>query len=378
MPRGFRFVIVLVLVLLLLHSVPWSLLVMAPAWPAVVTLIGTAVFALMLVAFPLLMMRGHGKRHNDGLAVIGDSWLGIIWQLFVWSTIGWLISFVLQVAGVPHLVSARWVAAVVGVWTVGILLLGFQRAMRVPPARETDVLIPRLGQGLDGLRLVIIADTHFGPIKRGGWSRRLVERVNELDADVLAHVGDLADGTVAMRHDQVEPLRNARGRLARVYITGNHEYFSGAGEWIRHMTELGWDALHNRHLVISRGGDQLIVAGVDDLTAAGSGEDDQGADLAKALAGSDPALPILLLAHQPKQIKQSIAGGVDLQISGHTHGGQLWPFHYLVMLDQRSLHGLVGFGSRTQLYTSRGSGFWGPPFRVFAPNELSVLTLRSA
>lgn len=167
MPRGFRFVIVLVLVLLLLHSVPWSLLVMAPAWPAVVTLIGTAVFALMLVAFPLLMMRGHGKRHNDGLAVIGDSWLGIIWQLFVWSTIGWLISFVLQVAGVPHLVSARWVAAVVGVWTVGILLLGFQRAMRVPPARETDVLIPRLGQGLDGLRLVIIADTHFGPIKRG-------------------------------------------------------------------------------------------------------------------------------------------------------------------------------------------------------------------
>ncbi len=376
MPRGFRFVIVLVLVLLLMHSVPWSLLVIAPDWPMPVTIVGTAVFALMLVAFPVVMMRGHGKRHHDLLAVIGDSWLGIIWQLFIWSTIGWLVSFALELAGVPDLARARWVAAVTGLWAIGILILGYQRAMRVPPARVTEVRIPRLGKGLDGLRVVIIADTHFGPIKREDWSRRMVERVNELDADVLAHVGDLADGTVDMRANQVEPLRQARGRLARVYITGNHEYFSGAGEWIKHMTELGWDALHNRHLVVSRGGDRLIVAGVDDLTAAGSGEKGQGADLTKALAGSDPELPILLLAHQPKQIGQSITGGVDLQISGHTHGGQMWPFHYLVKLDQKSVHGLVGFG-RTQLYTSRGSGFWGPPFRVFAPNELSVLTLRA-
>ena len=134
--------------------------------------------------------------------------------------------------------------------------------------------------------------------------------------------------------------------------------------------------LHNRHIVVERGGDTLVVAGVDDVTAHGSGVDGHGADLAAALAGVDPALPVLLLAHQPKQVAQAASAGVDLQISGHTHGGQIWPFHFLVRLDQPVVQGLSRHGERTQLYTSRGTGFWGPPFRVFAPSEITLLTLR--
>ena len=161
-------------------------------------------------------------------------------------------------------------------------------------------------------------------------------------------------------------------------MTGNHEYYGEAQRWVEHMQDLGWEPLHNRYLVVERGGDRLVVAGVDDRTAAGSGLPGHGADHAAALAGADPELPILLLAHQPKQIDAAVVHGVDLQLSGHTHGGQIWPFHYLVRTDQPVLAGLSRHGKRTRLYTSRGTGFWGPPFRIFAPSEITVLTLRCA
>jgi predicted MPP superfamily phosphohydrolase len=163
-----------------------------------------------------------------------------------------------------------------------------------------------------------------------------------------------------------------------VYVTGNHEYFGEAQGWLDHMAELGWEPLHNRHVVVERGGDRLVLAGVDDVTAESSGLAGHRANLAGALAGADPELPVLLVAHQPKYVGQAASAGIDLQISGHTHGGQIWPFNFLVRIDQPVVHGLSRHGERTQLYTSRGTGFWGPPFRVFAPSEITLLTLRSA
>ncbi len=197
---------------------------------------------------------------------------------------------------------------------------------------------------------------------------------------MLAHTGDLVDGSLTTRSHQVEPLGAARARDARVFITGNHEYFSGAREWTGYMDSLGWTVLRNHHIVVRRdspsgGADELVLAGIDDRTAAGSGLPGHGADLDAALAGAPDGAPVVLLAHQPRQVLGAV-GRVDLQLSGHTHGGQLWPFHYLVRLDQPVLHGLSRHGPRTQLYTSRGTGFWGPPFRIFAPPEIAVLTLR--
>jgi predicted MPP superfamily phosphohydrolase len=161
-----------------------------------------------------------------------------------------------------------------------------------------------------------------------------------------------------------------------VYVTGNHEYFSEAQGWLDYMDSIGWAALHNRHVIVEREGDRLIVAGVDDATAKASGVSGHGANLESALTGADPTLPVLLLAHQPKQVAHAVRAGVDLQVSGHTHGGQIWPFNFLVRLDQPVVQGLSRHGERTQLYTSRGTGFWGPPFRVFAPSEITLLTLR--
>jgi predicted MPP superfamily phosphohydrolase len=284
---------------------------------------------------------------------------------------------VLAAVGVGDPGRSRWVAGIALVWVVAQGVWGFWQARRIPAVRRVEVTIARLGVGLDGLRVALIADTHFGPINRARWSAGVARVVNGLDADVLAHAGDLADGSVAQRRQQAAPLAGMQARHARVYITGNHEYMSGAVEWSAHMAELGWTVLHNQHLLIERGGSMLAVAGIDDRTAAGSGVPGHGADLRAALTGIQSGIPVLLLAHQPKQVSLAAAAGVDLQLSGHTHGGQIWPFHLIVRAEQGVLHGLTRHGDRTQLYTSRGSGFWGPPLRVFAPSEITLLTLRS-
>jgi predicted MPP superfamily phosphohydrolase len=376
--RVLRFTLIIALVMLLLFGVPWWTLVLAGNdWPAGLFVPVTVIFALAVLAFPALMVTGHGRLHLDWAARIADVLLGVVWVLFVWSVLGNLLGLVLPAVGVHDPDRSRIVSAVVAVIGLVLLLWGYAEAMRVSRVRRIDVTIPRLGAGFDGARIVLLTDTHYGPINRARWSRGVVDVVNTLDADIVAHTGDIADGEVAQRREQAAPLGDVRAGLARVYVTGNHEYFSGAQRWVEHMASLGWEALHNRHVVVSRGGDQLVIAGVDDRTAAGSGVPGHHADHEAALQGADPALPVLLLAHQPEMITGAVAHGVDLQLSGHTHGGQIWPFHYLVRIDQPVLQGLSRHGDRTQLYTSRGTGFWGPPFRVFAPSEITLITLHA-
>lgn len=373
-PRRLRFGAGLVGILLLLFGMPFWTLVAAPAWSPAVTGVGGVVFGLAAVAFPVLMVFGH-LRGIDAAARAGDTLLGVIWVLFVWSVLGGVLRLVLTLAGVD---AAARIAAVAAL-AVAVLLLawGYAEAMRVPRVREVPVTLPRLGAGLDGTRLVMLTDTHYGPIDRARWSKKVAAVADRLGGDIVAHVGDIADGPVEVRREQVAPLATIGAGLARVYVTGNHEYFGDAPGWMEHMRDIGWEPLHNRHVVVERGGDRLVVAGIDDFTAQGSGAPGHGADLDAALSGADPSLPVLLLAHQPKQIRQAEAAGVDLQISGHTHGGQIWPFHYLVRLDQPLVAGLAKITARTQLYTSRGTGFWGPPFRIFAPSEITVLTLHA-
>jgi predicted MPP superfamily phosphohydrolase len=375
--RPLRFGVTITVVLALLFGVPWWTVVVAGArWPGAVVVAGTIVFGGALVAFPVLMYLGHGRR-RDRAARTGDTILGVIWVMFAWAVLGNVLRLALMVAGVADPARSRIIAVAVAVVSLVLVCWGYAEAMRVPRIKRVDVAIPRLGAGLDGVRVVLLTDTHYGPIDRARWSAGVVAAVNTLDADIVCHTGDIADGTVSQRREQAAPLGDVRARLARAYVTGNHEYFGEAQGWLDHMSALGWQPLHNRHLVVERGGARLVVAGVDDITAASSGRPGHRADHATALAGVDPALPVLLLAHQPKQIGEAVAHGVDLQISGHTHGGQIWPFHYLVRLDQPTVHGLSRHGDRTQLYTSRGTGFWGPPFRIFAPSEITLLTLRA-
>jgi uncharacterized protein len=364
-------------ILALLFGVPFvTLVVSGQRWPTAAVIVVTIVFAGVLSAFPWLMFRGHG-RGADRLAVAGDTILGVVWVLFAWSVAGNILRLILWALGIEDPDRARVVAAAVVSVSAVLLIWGNREAMRVPRIKQVEIAISGLGAGLDGMRVVLLTDTHYGPINRARWSRRVSEAVNALDADVVCHTGDIADGTVEQREEQAAPLGSIRARLAKTYVTGNHEYFGEPQGWLDHMQSLGWAALHNRHIVVERDGARLIVAGVDDRTAKGSGRPGHGADHAAALAGADRTLPVLLLAHQPKQIGGAVEHGIDLQISGHTHGGQIWPFHFLVRTDQPVVSGLSRHGPRTQLYTSRGTGFWGPPFRVFAPSEISVLVLHA-
>jgi uncharacterized protein len=376
--RHWRRIAVVTAIMLLLFGVPWwTLLSPGASWPTAMFVAGTLLFAAVFAAMPLLMVFGHGRRHLDWAAVTGDALLGAVWVMFVWSVLGQVLQLVLHIAGVEDPVRSRVVAGAVLAAVAALLVWGFVEAMRVPRVKEVDVAIINLGPGMEGLRVAVITDTHYGPINRAQWSAGVVARVNELGADLVCHVGDIADGPVDVREPQASPLAAVKATSSRVYVTGNHEYFSEAQEWLDYMESIGWAALHNRHVIIERGGDRLIVAGVDDATARASGVHGHGADLETALAGADRALPVLLFAHQPKQVTHAVRAGVDLQVSGHTHGGQIWPFNFLVRLDQPVVHGLSRHGDRTQLYTSRGTGFWGPPFRIFAPSEITLLTLRS-
>ncbi|WP_344413285.1 metallophosphoesterase [Pseudonocardia ailaonensis] len=372
-PRGF--LVPLAVVPALLFGVPlWTVVLGGQGWPLGVRVAGIVLAVLAYAGLPLLMAAGHGRRRSDAAARVGDTLLGLAWLLFACSVLGLVLELVLLVAGTPG--RERIVAyAVVAAW---VLLVGYGlvEALRVPRVREREVVLDRLGPGLDGARVVVLTDTHFGPLDRTRWSERVAAVVRGLEPDLLVHAGDIADGDVARRGGQARPMVELTAPLGRFSIVGNHEHFSGAEQWVAHLRDLGWQVLVNAHAVVERGGDELVVAGVDDPAGRGrplSG----GPDLDAALTGAAPDLPVLLLAHQPSQVGAAVAAGVDLQVSGHTHGGQIWPFHLIVRLEQRALAGLSRRGERTQLYTSRGTGFWGPPLRVFAPSEITVLVLRA-
>ncbi|MFD5830415.1 metallophosphoesterase [Lentzea sp. NPDC060358] len=370
--RRVVFTLVLLTVTTLLFWVPFEGLFAASAeWPDPVRPVAAVVFAAAAIAMIVLFTR----RTSDRAARISQFLLGFVWIAFVWTLLTDLVRLGLALGGVENPLRSRVVAVLLAVVIVVITAYGVHEAMRVPRIKRQDVTIPRLDPAFDGLTVAVVTDTHYGAINRAKWSRGMVDALNGLNADVAVHVGDIADGTADQRLEQATPLGDVN-TAHRFYITGNHEYYSNAQGWIDLMTRLGWKALHNEHVTLERGGARLVFAGIDDITADHSGEPGHAADLGRALAGA-PQAPVVLLAHQPSEIKKAVAAGVDLQLSGHTHGGQIWPFHYLVRLQQPVVAGLSRHGDRTQLYTSRGSGFWGPPMRVFAPSEITLLTLKA-
>jgi len=202
------------------------------------------------------------------------------------------------------------------------------------------------------------------------------ERVNAIAPDLVAATGDLVDGSVARIGDEVEPFAAMRAKHGVFFVTGNHDFYSGADAWTKRLTDLGWRVLRNDRVSIGAGEASFDLAGVDDvhgrLVEAGAGE-----DVARALADRDASRPVVLLAHDPSTFHRASQHGVDLQLSGHTHGGQIWPFRYLVRLSVPWVAGLYRRGA-SALYVSSGTGFWGPPMRLAAPAEITEITLRRA
>jgi predicted MPP superfamily phosphohydrolase len=274
-----------------------------------------------------------------------------------------------------RLFLGRATAAVAGVSALGTVGYGMSSALGDPVIERVKVALPKLDSRLSGLRFAVVSDIHLGPLTGIGHTERIVRMINGLEADVVAIVGDLVDGSVAQLGALAKPLKSLESRYGAFFVTGNHEYFApeGPGEWVEELGELGVRSLRNERVEIRHQGAVLDLAGVNDVGGTPVGD---GPDFTKALGGREAGRSTVLLAHQPIQVSEAARHGVDLQLSGHTHGGQIAPFNLVVGLQQPVVSGLATIDG-VQVYVSRGAGFWGPPVRVGAPPEITMLELRS-
>ncbi|MGW7451696.1 metallophosphoesterase [Streptomyces sp. NPDC054787] len=257
-------------------------------------------------------------------------------------------------------------AAAVAVATVGA---GTYGVLRGPSVRRVRVPLAKLPRAAHGFRIAVVSDVHLGPVLGRAHAQRVVDTVNRTQPDLIAIVGDLVDGSVPDLGRAAEPLRGLTARHGSYFVTGNHEYFSGAQQWVDHVRELGLTPLENARRALPH----FDLAGVNDVQGELEGS---GPDFGAALGDRDRTRAAVLLAHQPVVIHDAVRYGVDLQLSGHTHGGQLWPGNYLAELANPTVAGLERYGD-TQLYVSRGAGAWGPPVRVGAPSDITVVELAS-
>ncbi|MEV0296267.1 metallophosphoesterase [Nocardia sp. NPDC050710] len=257
-------------------------------------------------------------------------------------------------------------AALAAVTTVGY---GTHGVLTGPRVKQLTVPLANLPRAAHGFRIAVVSDIHLGPILGRGFAERVVETINGTQPDLIAVVGDLVDGSVEHLRSAVEPLSRLHARHGAYFVTGNHEYFSGAEQWTEHVQELGLRLLANSRTELPH----FDLAGVNDIQGERIG---QGPDFVAALGDRDLARTAVLLAHQPVQIHDAVEFGVDLQLSGHTHGGQVWPGNFLAGLANPTVAGLERYGD-TQLYVTRGAGAWGPPVRVGAPSDITVIELAS-
>lgn len=363
-------------ILALGHFYVWRRLVADPSLPAPWDLIGTgATLALFFgtpasFAIPRLVPRPVAAL--------------LMWPLWTWMGVAFLLIVLLGAIDLVRLfvdVDARTAALAAGGATAALTATSVASALAPVRVREVRVPLDRLPPSLDGTTIVQLSDVHVDLLVGRRWLARIVRRVAEIDPAAVVITGDLVDGTVEQLRDDVAPLAELRPRWGTFFVTGNHEYYgrvtpiAAAEEWIAELERIGVRVLRNERVAIGEGDATIDIAGVYDASAASYGRAHRP-DVARALEGRDPRRPVILLAHQPLAIRAAARHGVDLQLSGHTHDGQIWPFKYLVHLQQPYVEGLRRHEG-TWLFVSRGTGFWGPPMRLFAPAEITKIVLEA-
>ncbi|MEV4094286.1 metallophosphoesterase [Streptosporangium saharense] len=387
------FVVLIVLMTTLVHYYLWRRLVRATTAPGPLRRALTWATVVLGALIPLTLVGSHS-----------DWGRVLVWPGFLWLAVMYYLAVFLVLLEVPRAVAlavlrrrtrvlapagapepreeglnrrdfvARTAAAVAGAGALVTVGTGVRTALGDPVIERVSVTLPGLDPRLGGLRFAVVSDIHLGPLTGIGHTERIVRMVNGLQADVVAIVGDLVDGTVAELGPLARPLRSLESRHGSYFVIGNHEYYTANGpdEWVEELRDLGVRPLRNERVEIAHAGAVLDLAGVDDVTGSAGGG---GPDFERTFGGRDPARSAVLLAHQPVQAVQAAKYGVDLQLSGHTHGGQMVPFNLIVPLQQPLVSGL-GEVDGTQVYVTRGAGFWGPPVRVGAPPEITLLELR--
>ncbi len=365
----------------LLHAyVAWRV---APALPGAAW---AALFVALLLASALLMplaVIARRVRHppwSDRLAWAGALAMGLFSSLFVLTLARDALLLVAALVGLAApdalagLPLARWSAVAVPLAGLAVSAWGFVNARRTAAVVSVDVPIADLPAALHGFTIAQISDIHVGPTIKYAYLQRIVDAVNGIRADLVAVTGDLVDGSVRELAAHVAPLAALRSTYGTFFVTGNHEYYSGASAWVAELRRLGLNVLMNEHVVLQHAGTPLLIAGVTDF-GAHHFDPAQRSDPQAALAGAPAAATTrVLLAHQPRSADAAERAGFQLQLSGHTHGGQFLPWNLFVRLQQPFTAGLHRL-RRLWVYTSRGTGYWGPPKRFGAPSEITRLRL---
>jgi predicted MPP superfamily phosphohydrolase len=383
--RGLR------LLSLLLHVLVGALLVPALVHAAG-PVAGGALVAWLVASAVLMPMGLRGRRPHGGRRDTLVAWtallaMGGFSSLAVLTLLRTALMGVLQVAAWvragavgPQLAAWHDITAIaVPLLALALTAWGYANARRPAKVKSVDIPLRDLPPALHGFRIAQLSDIHVGPTIRGDWLRPLVDRVNALRPDVVAITGDLVDGSVQELASQVAPLAGLRSRHGTFFVTGNHEYYSGAASWVAELRRLGLTVLMNEHVVLRHGDDPqdpggaLVLAGVTDWSAQHF-DPAQRSDPRRAIAGAPDRAPKVLLAHQPRSAPAAAEAGFDLQLSGHTHGGQFLPWNFFVPLQQPFVAGLHAVKD-LWVYVSRGTGYWGPPKRLGAPSEITELRL---
>ncbi len=370
---------------LLIHAYVGARIIPALAdWPLIQVLIGLELLASMvMIPLGLTARRFKVPAVADRVAWAGMLFMGLFSSLFVLTLLrdAALLVARLVLAAAPNTVSfdslATWSAAAVALMGLLMTAWGFINARRTAAVVRVDVPIAGLPEDLHGFSIAQISDIHVGPTIKRGYLQSIVDVVNDLNVDVVAVTGDLVDGSVEELSHHVAPLGGLSSRHGTFFVTGNHEYYAGAHAWISELERLGLNVLMNEHVVLQHGAPTVVLAGVADYSAVHFDKSHRS-DPHAAMSGAplDAAVRVLL-AHQPRSASEAAKAGFQLQLSGHTHGGQFWPWNFFVRFQQPFTAGL----HRVQdlwIYTSRGTGYWGPPKRFGAPSEITHLRLVTA
>lgn len=323
--------------------------------------------------------RRRQKDRGDRAMVSAFVALGFLSSLLVLTLlrdaallVAWIGSNIGLAVSTPAL--ATWSALAVPAIATLMTVWGLVNARRTARVVTVDVPIADLPAPLHGFTIVQISDIHVGPTIRGDYVESIVGAVNRLEADMVAVTGDLVDGSVAQLRSHVAPLSGLTSRHGTYFVTGNHEYYSGVTAWVAELRSLGVKVLLNEHVVLIHNDEALVIAGVTDHGGHHFDESHRSDPAAAVAAAPDHARVRILLAHQPRSAEAASRAGFQLQLSGHTHGGQFWPWNFFVRLQQPFTAGLQRL-QNLWVYTSRGTGYWGPPKRFGAPSEITRLRL---
>jgi uncharacterized protein len=368
------------LILLLPAYIGWRLLAALSIGPIGVW----AGIALLIVCCALIPLGVRNRsisnpRLADFLAWVGVLSMGVFSTLLVLTL---LREFILLAAGVflPGAQAASW-AAPTARWTLALTgfatLTGLGLALRRPRVVHVDIPVADLPKALHGFSIAQISDVHVGPTIKRGFVEKIVAVVNGLKADLIAVTGDLVDGSVQQLSVHTAPLAGLTARHGAYFVTGNHEYYSGERAWTAEIRRLGLRVLKNEHVVLKHDGASLVLAGVTDLSAHHFDAAEHSDPVAALRGAPADAGAKVLLAHQPNSAAAAAGAGFDVQISGHTHGGQFWPWNLFVGLFQPFSAGLYRL-KNLWIYVNRGTGYWGPPNRFGVPSEITRIRLVTA